>query len=114
MSRLGTITFQANDRTDVFLVADVLDDADFVTDESLLQVNDPEFEIKMVSMTGSIPKMVPVNIEGGNVILQTFFKGEEYVDPFIIRVYIELEEAEELLSVEDGDNELEETNANRT
>lgn len=94
--RLGTVTFQANDNTDVFCVAEVFENGLETSDEALLNVEDPQFDSDKAWVTGKVPKIKPVIIEGDTAILQAWFKGEVFTDPFVITVYVECEMAEEL------------------
>jgi hypothetical protein len=94
--RLGTVTFQANDNTDVFCIADVFENGLETSDEMLINVEEPQFDSDKAWVTGKVPKIKPVMIEGDTGILQAWFKGEVFTDPFVITVYVECEMAEEL------------------
>jgi len=97
MDRLGQISFQANDNTDIFLVADVREAGVEISDEALLNVGDPQFESDKAWITGNIPRIKSVQVDGDTSIVQAWFKGELYTDPFVITVYLECELAEELI-----------------
>ena len=96
---LGNINFQANDKTDVFHVAQVQEDGMETSDEALFQAEDPQFESGKAWVTGNVPKLKPVHIEGDSSMIHAWFKGTSYVNPFVIRVYVECEMAEELEEV---------------
>jgi hypothetical protein len=49
---LGNITFQANDKTDVFHVEQVKEDGMETSDEALFLLEDPQFESDKVWVTG--------------------------------------------------------------
>lgn len=95
----GTVTFQANDKMDVFYVASVKEDGSETSDEALFQVEDSLFDSDKAWVTGKVPKMKSVHIEGDTSIINAWFKGETFDAPFIVTVYIECETAEELEEV---------------
>lgn len=106
----GTITFQANDKTDVFHVAQVFEDEIEASDETLLKIEDPQFESDKAWVTGNVPRIKPVSIGGDTAIISAWFKGEFFDRPFVVTIYIECEMAEELQEVvadESGDEEPE-------
>lgn len=96
---LGTISFQANDKMDVFHVAQVLEDGIELSDETLLKVEDTQFESDKAWITGNVPEIKPVHIEGDTSIINAWFKGESFDNSFVITVYIECEMVEELEEV---------------
>lgn len=96
---LGTITFQANDKMDVFHITQVVEDGIEVSDETRFNVEDAQFEGDKAWVTGNVPRMKPVNIEGDTAIINAWFKGELFDKPFVLTVYIECEMAEELTEV---------------
>jgi hypothetical protein len=96
---LGNITFQANDKTDVFHVEQVKEDGMETSDEALFLLEDPQFESDKVWVTGNVPKLKPVHIEGDTSMIHAWFKGTSYANPFVITVYVECEMAEELEEV---------------
>jgi hypothetical protein len=96
---LGTITFQANDKMDVFHIVQVVEDGIEVSDETRLNVEDAQFDGDKAWVTGNVPRMKPVNIAGDSAIINAWFKGESFDKPFVLTVYIECEMAEELAEV---------------
>jgi hypothetical protein len=100
MSRLGTITFQSNDSLDIFTVIGVYEDGLSIPDEELMQVEDAQFESDKAWITGNVPNMKPVFVNGDNTNIRAWFKGEFYDKPFVITVYLECEASEELMEVE--------------
>jgi hypothetical protein len=96
---LGTISFQANDKMDVFHVAQVLEDGIEASDETLLNVEDTQFDSDKAWVTGNVPRIEPVHIEGDTSIINAWFKGESFEKSFVITVYIECEMVEELEEV---------------
>lgn len=95
----GTLSFQANDKTDVFHVAQVFVDRVEPSDEALLNVEDTQFDSDKAWVTGNVPEMRSVTIEGDTTIINAWFKGELFDKAFVVRVYIECELAEELDNV---------------
>ena len=96
---LGNISFQANDKMDVFHVAQVMNEGIEPSDNTLLQIEDSQFDSDKAWVTGNVPKIKPVHIEGDTSIINAWFKGETYQDPFVITIYVECETAEELEEV---------------
>jgi hypothetical protein len=103
---LGNISFQANDKMDVFQVAQVVNEGIEPSDNALLQIEESQFDSDKAWVTGNVPKMKPVHVEGDTSIINAWFKGESYQDPFVITVYVECETAEELEEVT-ADEEIE-------
>ena len=96
---LGNISFQANDKMDVFHVAQVMNEGIEPSDNTLLQIEDSQFDSDKAWVTGNVPKIKPVHVEGDTSIINAWFKGETYQDPFVITIYVECETAEELEEV---------------
>ncbi len=103
--RLGTISFQANSKSDVFYVAQVSLDGISPSDETLLNVEDTQFDSDKSWVTGDVPKMREVFIEGDTTVINAWFKGETFDKDFVVRVYVEYELAEELEEVRDRDDQ---------
>ena len=108
----GTVSFQANDKMDVFYVARLKEEGIESSDESVMQVEDSQFESDKAWVTGNVPKIKPVHVEGDTSIINAWFKGETYQDPFVITVYVECETAEELEEVT-ADEEIEQDKRSR-
>jgi hypothetical protein len=100
MERLGLVSFQANDKTDVFHIAEIGENGVALSDEAMAGVADPQFESDAAWVTGKVPQFKAVNIEGDNVFVKAWLKGEKFTQPYTIRIYLEYEEAEELIGVE--------------
>ncbi len=108
----GTVSFQANDKMDVFYVARLKEEGIEPSDESIIQVENSQFENDKAWVTGNVPKIKPVHVEGDTSIINAWFKGETYENPFIITVYVECETAEELEEVT-ADEEIEQDKSER-
>lgn len=100
MDRLGTISFQSNDNSDVFLVEEVGEVTEELSDENLIGIDDLQFDSDMPWVSGRVPEMKPVTVDGDTTAINAWFKGEEFDKQFVIRIYVEYEEAEELVEVE--------------
>ena len=105
MDKLGTISFQANDSTDVFLVMQVREDGIEQSDEALMNIIGTQFDSDSAWVTGNIPRMKSVQVEGDTSIIQAWFKGEEFQGSFMITVYLECELTEELIEAEADETE---------
>jgi hypothetical protein len=108
---LGNISFQANNKMDVFYVAQV-EKAGLEPAFATLQIDDLQFESDKSWVTGNVPRIKPVHVEGDTSIINAWFKGETFDDPFIITVYVECETAEELEEVR-ADEEIEQDKRSR-
>ncbi len=108
----GTVSFQANDKMDVFYVAHIQGEGIEPSDEALIKVEDSQFDSDKAWVTGNVPKIKPVHVEGDTSIINAWFKGETFDDPFIITVYVECETAEELEEVT-ADEEIEQDKRSR-
>jgi hypothetical protein len=93
---LGTISFQANSKSDVFYVAQVIIDGVSPSDETFLNIGDTQFDSDKAWVTGNVPQMREVFIEGDSTMINAWFKGESFNKAFVISVYVEYELAEEL------------------
>ena len=100
MNNLGFITLQANDHADIFFFAPVNYADEVISDETLIGTEDPQIDSDKPWMAGWLPKEIPVNIEGDSGVIHAWFKGDVFTEPFVIRVYVECELAEELESVD--------------
>lgn len=92
----GTVSFQANDKMDVFCVARVEEEGIEISDEALIKVKDPQFDSDKAWVTGNVPKIKPVSVDGDTSIINAWFKGETFDVPFVITIYVECETVEEL------------------
>ncbi|HPW61396.1 MAG TPA: hypothetical protein PLJ13_03815 [Cyclobacteriaceae bacterium] len=108
----GTVSFQANGKMDVFYVARLKEEGIESSDESIIQVENSQFESDKAWVTGNVPKIKPVHVEGDTSIINAWFKGETYENPFVITVYVECETAEELEEVT-ADEEIEQDKRSR-
>jgi hypothetical protein len=102
MDYIGTITFQANDSTDIFLKLQVRPqfESRAPSDESLMNVEDPQFHSDLDWVTGNVPKMTPVQIQGDTAVIHAWFQARTFVLKYMITIYVECEFEEELIEVE--------------
>lgn len=100
MDRLGTISFQSLDSMDVFLVTDLREEGIEASDETLLKVEEAQFDSDKAWVTGRVPKIKPIHVPGDTGVIQAWFKGELFEKDFVITVYVECEMTEELISVQ--------------
>lgn len=95
----GTVSFQSNDKSDVFHVAQITEDGIEPSDEVVLKVEDTQFDGDKAWVTGRVPKMRSVNVEGDTTIINAWFRAQAFDKPFTVRVYVECELTEELEQV---------------
>lgn len=98
--RNGTIAFQANNSFDIFQVLEVRPDDVGLSDEELIKVKDLQFDSNKPWVTGQIPQMIPVNVEGDTIQIHALFKGECFDKEYVLRIYVEYEETETLIPEE--------------
>lgn len=95
---VGTISFQSNDKLDVFQVLEVRQSGISPSDESLSLIEDLQFESDRAWVTGHTPKLVPVDVDGDTTVIHAWFKAETFDKGFSLRIYVEYEEAETVVS----------------
>jgi hypothetical protein len=104
MGYLGSLSFQANDNTDLFFVADIVTSQFDQTDEELLAHSIDDLEGDPDWVTGILPKKTPVTVDGDTSTISCVYKATE-LNEFVITIYIEYEEVEQLVEVEEEDPE---------
>ncbi|MDB5274470.1 MAG: hypothetical protein JWO58_2837 [Chitinophagaceae bacterium] len=104
MPSLGTLSFQSNDDTDVFLVAEIINSQSFPSDDSVLGYSLEDLEIQPVWVTGRLPQKTEVTVEGDTTCLHCLYRTD-IPRMFEMTIYIEYEEIEELTEEELVDEE---------
>lgn len=99
--RYGTISFQANNSLDIFQVLEMRSEDSQVSDEALIKVKDLQFDSDKPWVTGNVPRMIPVNVEGDTIQVHALIKAECFSEPYTLRIYLEYEESEALVSETD-------------
>jgi hypothetical protein len=94
MGWLGTLSFQANDNTDVFLTTGVSTMETIYTDEALLGINTDDLDMMPEYISGRIPKPTPVTVDGDTASLHCLYRSQQ-AQSFTLTVYVEYEETEE-------------------
>lgn len=95
--RYGTISFQANNSLDIFQVLEVRKEDEEISDEALIKVKDLQFDSDKRWVTGNVPELIPVNVEGDTIQVHALFKGECFDKEYKLRIYVEYEEAETIV-----------------
>jgi hypothetical protein len=95
----GTVIFQSNNESDSFHVAQVSEAGIEPSDETSLNIEESQFDSDKPWITGRVPKMRSVNVEGDTTIINAWFKAESFEKAFMVTVYVECELAEELEEV---------------
>ena len=95
MERLGIISFQALDDSDVFLTQDVFMDG--YDDTNIASVNIPEpLYLELTPLyNGKVPSIIPVTVDGDTSVIYGWFKGDHFPYAYTLRVYVEYETDEE-------------------
>lgn len=93
--RIGTITFQSLDRSDVFLVAEVLPTEYPGLDEEFMGFDSQELEAERPWVTGLYNQKHVVDVEGDTRNLYCTYRADEGRE-FIMTVYVEYEEVDEV------------------
>ena len=102
MSRLGKLFFQSNGREDVFLSVDLRPDGIVPTYESINGLSPMLFEPDKAWINGELPEAHPVSIDSDTAMLHCWFNGENFTAPFTIRIYLECELVEEIVSEQEA------------
>jgi hypothetical protein len=105
MSRLGTITLQSQDGSDIFVKEDVFLDGEIDAGELPCHVQgaDPGFESGQAWLTGKVPAPIPIIVEGDSTMITGWFKSDGLYPPFYLRIYIEYEEVEEMVTEKENE-----------
>lgn len=90
------MSFQANNSLDIFHVLEMRKEDELISDEALIKVKDVQFDSDKPWVTGHVPQMIPVNVEGDTTLIIALVKAECFSDPYTLRIYVECEEAETL------------------
>lgn len=105
---VGMISFQSNDQLDVFQVLEVQQSGISPSMESLLGIEDTQFESDRAWVTGCVPKLIPVDVDGDTTVIHSWFRAETFDKSFVLRIYVEFEEVEAVIEGEaSGDNKCE-------
>lgn len=100
-----TVSFQANNSLDIFQVLEVREDDVELSDEALINVKDLQFDSYKPWITGNVPQMIPVNVEGDTIMIHALLKGDLFDKAYTLRIYVEYEETETLIPEEQEQGE---------
>lgn len=101
MAKLGTITLQALDNSDVFLSQDIYSDDQSELFDAQIGIIPPGLDMEKAYVSGAVPKSTPVFVEADASVIYGWFRADEFADPFRIRIYLECEKVER---VEESNN----------
>lgn len=101
MARLGKISLQATNESDLFLNEEVYLDGVTSASEMATMISEPGFDQDKGWVAGSKGKEVSVNIDGDTAVIYGCFKGESFTAPFMINIYIQYEENDDLFAEEE-------------
>ncbi|PZR24517.1 MAG: hypothetical protein DI538_28150 [Azospira oryzae] len=93
-----TVSFQANNNLDIFQVLEVREDDVELSDETLINVKDLQFDSDKPWVTGNVPQMIPVNVEGDTIMIYALLKVDRFDKAYTLRIYVEYEESETLIT----------------
>ncbi|HSZ72472.1 MAG TPA: hypothetical protein VK750_07325 [Cytophagaceae bacterium] len=99
MGYIGTLSFQANDNTDVFLVTDITSSGFDLVETDLIQYETEDLDSGPEWVSGRIQSKIPVTVEGDTSVLTCVFKTISPTD-FNMTIYLEYEETEGLIAEE--------------
>ena len=60
-------------------------------------LKDLQFDSDKPWVTGNVPELIPVNVEGDTIQVHALFKGECFDKEYKLRIYVEYEEAETIV-----------------
>ena len=79
--RQGKVSFQSNDRSDIFLVLEVWENGVERSDEMRIGITDPQFESDHAWVSGKVPQMNQVNVSGDTTVVHAWFTAETLSPP---------------------------------
>ncbi len=100
MARLGELSLQATNESDIFLNEEVYLDGLTSAEEMQTVIPEPGFDQNKAWVNGNTAKFISVNVDGDTSVIYGCFKGEDFPAAFFLNIYIQYEENEELLKEE--------------
>ena len=98
MARVGKISFQVQNESDLFLELEVYAGGEEESSEQQCMVVEPSFEQFFQYLSGKRPHYVEVDAEGDSSVVYGIFRGENFTIPFTLYLYVEYEETESVIS----------------
>ncbi len=98
MARVGKVSFQVQNESDLFLELEVYPGGDEEVSEQQCMVAEPGFEQFAQYLSGRRPEFIEVDAEGDSSVVYGIFRGENFTSPFTLYLYVEYEETGELTS----------------
>lgn len=99
VTKLGTLGFISNDEADLFYSMDVYDDVYAPTDEALAGLAALSPESNQPWVTGKKPGFTKVEIDGTTGTIAGWFKTAGAATAYTIKLYVQYEELDELITV---------------
>lgn len=96
MGRLGKVSFQVQNESDLFLELEVYPGGEEEQADQDCMIAEPGFEQFAQYLSGRTPKYIEVDAEGDSSVVYGIFRGENFADSFTLYVYVEYEETEAL------------------
>lgn len=88
------------DSSDVFLDESLFLDGVTDNSESAAQLSEPGFGQSSAWITGQVPKMIPVCVEGDTSVVYGWLRTDQFSFRYTLRIYLICEEVEELTDEE--------------
>jgi hypothetical protein len=101
MARVGRVSFQVQNESDLFLELEVYPGGEEELYEQQFMVVEPSFEQFFQYLSGRRPEFMEVDAEGDSSVVYGIFRGENFTSPFTLYLYVEYEEIEVLTSEAD-------------
>jgi hypothetical protein len=98
MARMGKVSFQVQNESDLFLELEVYPGGDEELSDQQCMVVEPSFEQFSQYLSGKRPEFIEVDAEGDSSVVYGIFRGENFTSPFTLYIYVEYETIEELTS----------------
>lgn len=83
------------DDSDVFVKEDIYLDGLKDFGDLQTEISEPGFEEEKAWVTGEVPKVMPVSVNGDTSVIYGWFRGEAFSASFYLKIYIEYEEADD-------------------
>jgi hypothetical protein len=102
-ARLGTITLQTLNASDIFLKEDVYAEGEIISSELQTQIAEPGFGEDKAYISGRVPKPIEVNVEGDVGIIYGWYVCDEVIEPYTVNIYVIYEETEQIIEEAEDD-----------
>lgn len=101
MARLGSVSFQVQNESDLFLELEVYPGGEEEYADEQCMVVEPSFEQFFQYLSGRRPHYTEVDAEGDSSVVYGIFRGEDFSHSFTLYLYVVYEEMEAVTSAQE-------------